>query len=147
MSVMLAPDFVLTLLDRDAEGHGDAADWVLVAEEDLVTTPLALAVIDDGAGAEAPAVREDFARGAYAVRWWADALDETLAISRRRQLDGRHETVQPVQRFAAGAVAMEGAGLAFAVCGRLRPARIGRAAGWFRPAGLTLHGIIHGKDP
>ena len=87
MSVVLAPDFVLTLLDRDAANHGEAADWVLVAEEDLVTTPLALAVIDDGAGAEAPAVREDFARGAYAVRWWADALDETLAISRRRELD------------------------------------------------------------
>jgi predicted nucleic acid-binding protein len=87
VSVVLAPDFVLTLLDREADGHSDAADWVLVAEEDLVTTPLALAVIDDGAGAEAPAVREDFARGAYAVRWWADALDETLAISRRRQLD------------------------------------------------------------
>ncbi len=87
MSVVLAPDFVLTLLDREADGHSDAADWVLVAEEDLVTTPLALAVIDEGAGAEAPAVREDFARGAYAVRWWADALDETLAISRRRQLD------------------------------------------------------------
>jgi predicted nucleic acid-binding protein len=87
VSVVLAPDFVLTLLDRDATDHGEAADWVLVAEEDLVTTPLALAAIDDGAGPEAPAVREDFARGAYAVRWWADALDETLAISRRRELD------------------------------------------------------------
>ena len=87
MSVVLAPDFVLTLLDRDAAGHGDAADWVLVAEEDLVTTPLALAASDAGAGAEAPAVREDFARGAYTVRWWADALDETLAISRKRELD------------------------------------------------------------
>jgi predicted nucleic acid-binding protein len=87
VSVVLAPDFVLTLLDRGAEGHGDAADWVLVAEEDLVTTPLALAAIDKAAGPQAPAIREDFARGAYAVRWWADALDETLAISRRRELD------------------------------------------------------------
>jgi len=84
LSVVLAPDFVLTLLDCDADGHGEAADWVLVAEEDLVTTPIALAAIDQAAGAEAPAVRDDFARGAYAVRWWADALDETLAFARRR---------------------------------------------------------------
>lgn len=85
--MVLAPDFVLALLDRDADGHQDAADWVRVAEEDMVTTPLALTVIDQGAGEAAPAVRDDFARGAYAVRWWADALDETLAISRKRDLD------------------------------------------------------------
>ena len=84
MSVVLAPDFVLTLLDRDAAGHAEAAAWVLAVEEDLVTTPLALAAIDAGAGAAAPAVREDFARGAYAVRWWADALDETLTLARKR---------------------------------------------------------------
>ena len=87
MSVVLAPDFVLALLDRDASGHAEAADWVGLVEEDLVTTPLALASIDEQAGEAAPAVRDDFARGAYTVRWWADALDETLAISKRRDLD------------------------------------------------------------
>jgi hypothetical protein len=87
VSVVLAPDFVLTLLDRAAEGHADAAAWVQVVEEDLVTTPLALAAIDAGAGDAAPAVRDDFSRGAYAVRWWADALDETLALSRKRHVD------------------------------------------------------------
>lgn len=86
MSAVVAPDFVLTLLDRDAAGHADAAAWVQAAEEDLVTTPLALAAIDAGAGAAAPAVRDDFARGAYVVRWWADALDETLAFARRREI-------------------------------------------------------------
>jgi predicted nucleic acid-binding protein len=87
LSVVLAPDFVLALLDRDAAGHDDAASWVRLAEEDLVTTPLALTTIDAGAAEAAPAVRDDFARGAYGVRWWADALDETLAISRKRDLD------------------------------------------------------------
>jgi predicted nucleic acid-binding protein len=92
MSVVLAPDFVLALLDRGADGHSEAADWVRVASEDLVTTPLALATVDADArerGGEkaAAAVRDDFARGAYAVRWWADALDETLSISRKRDLD------------------------------------------------------------
>lgn len=87
MSVVLAPDFVLAVVDRDADGHRTAADWVLAVEEDLVTTPLALATIDAAAGEAAPAVRDDFARGAYAVRWWADALDETLALAKRRGLD------------------------------------------------------------
>ena len=89
MSVVLAPDFVIALLDREAEGHEEAAEWVGLLEEDLVTTPLALAVVDAAAAERdaASAVREDFARGAYTVRWWADALDETLAISRKRGLD------------------------------------------------------------
>jgi predicted nucleic acid-binding protein len=86
VSAVVAPDFVLTLLDRSAEGHAAAAAWVQLAEEDLVTTPLALAAIDAGAGEAAPAVRDDFARGAYVVRWWADALDETLTIARKRKL-------------------------------------------------------------
>ena len=92
MSVVLAPDFVLAVLDRGDHGHDDAAAWVRVAEEDLVTTPLALPAIDEGArrrgGADAAAaVRDDFARGAYAIRWWADAADETLSLARKRDLD------------------------------------------------------------
>jgi predicted nucleic acid-binding protein len=98
MSVVLAPDFVLAVLDRDAAGHADASAWVRGAEEDLVTTPLALALVDERArerGGEeaAAAVREDFARGAYAVRWWADALDETLAVARKRRLDLVHASL------------------------------------------------------
>lgn len=92
MSVVLAPDFVLSVIDRDAPGHAAAASWVRAAEEDLVTTPLALTAIDAGARARggesaAAAVREDFTRGAYAARWWADALDETLALARQHELD------------------------------------------------------------
>jgi uncharacterized protein len=92
VSVVLSPDFVLAVLDRGDPGHADAAAWIRAAEEDLVTTPLALPLIDDGArvrgGAEAAAaVRDDFARGAYAVRWWADAADETLAVARKGDLD------------------------------------------------------------
>jgi predicted nucleic acid-binding protein len=92
VSVVLAPDFVLAVLDRGDAGHEPAAAWVRVAEEDLVTTPLGLAAVDDGARARggdeaAAAVRDDFARGAYAARWWADALDETLAFARKHELD------------------------------------------------------------
>ena len=92
MSAVLAADFVLAVLDSDDPGHQQAAAWVRVAEEDLITTPLALAVLDErarqaGGEGAAAAVRDDFARGAYAVRWWADALDETLAVARKRKLD------------------------------------------------------------
>jgi hypothetical protein len=33
-------------------------------------------------------VQRDFERGAYAVRWWADALKETLGIARRHPAVG-----------------------------------------------------------
>jgi predicted nucleic acid-binding protein len=88
VSVVVAPDFVTVLLDRGLIHHREAASWAGAVEEDLVTTPLALAIIDiraDERGAAA-AVREDFARGAYTVRWWADALDESLAIARTQDV-------------------------------------------------------------
>jgi predicted nucleic acid-binding protein len=56
-------------------------------DDDLVTSPLALAEMDyfigryGGRGA-AEVLWTDFASGAYGVRWWADALEETLAIAR-----------------------------------------------------------------
>jgi predicted nucleic acid-binding protein len=88
VTVVVDADFVLALVRRRHPRHADAVDLVETLDEDLVTSPLAVADIDRGvarhAGADARrAVRADFERGAYAVRWWADALKETLAIARR----------------------------------------------------------------
>ncbi|HMJ35552.1 MAG TPA: hypothetical protein VK501_16710 [Baekduia sp.] len=88
MAVIVDPDFVLALARRRHPRHPDAVALVATLDEDLVTSPLAVADIDraiaDAAGDEArSAVRRDFERGAYAVRWWADALKETLAIGQR----------------------------------------------------------------
>jgi predicted nucleic acid-binding protein len=88
VTVVLGPDFVLALVRRRHPRHEDAVALIATLDEDLVTSPLAVADIDcavgDAAGDEAQrAVWRDFERGAYAVRWWADALKETLVIARR----------------------------------------------------------------
>jgi predicted nucleic acid-binding protein len=88
MTVIVDPEFVCAVVRRRHPRHGDAIALVETLDEDLVTSPLALADIDravcDLAGTDArEAVWRDFERGAYAVRWWADALKETLAIARR----------------------------------------------------------------
>ena len=89
MTVVVGADFVLAVARRRHPRHGQAVALVETLDEDLVTSPLALADIDaaiaDAAGEDARrAVWRDFERGAYAVRWWADALKETLVIARRQ---------------------------------------------------------------
>jgi uncharacterized protein len=93
VTVVIDSDFVLALARRRHPRHTDAVALVETLDEDLVTSPLALADIDAGVvgavGTHAQqAVWRDFERGAYAVRWWADALKETLAIARRHPETG-----------------------------------------------------------
>jgi predicted nucleic acid-binding protein len=87
MAVVLDTSVVLALMRaRDAD-HERVRDWVAELDEDLVTSPLAVAEMDHHAAALGP----DFSRGlwgdidsgAYAVRWWADAMTETIEIARR----------------------------------------------------------------
>jgi uncharacterized protein len=88
LTVVLDTGAVVALM-RDADRrHGAAVAWFDVNDEDLVTTPLALAEMDyfaHGAGGHdaASSLWQDFESGAYAVRWWADALSQTLAIARQ----------------------------------------------------------------
>ena len=88
MTVILDTGAVVALM-RDADRHHRAAQaWFEVADEDLVTTPLALAEMDYfaySAGGHDAASRlwGDFESGAYAVRWWADALTQTIVIARQ----------------------------------------------------------------
>ncbi|QEC47098.1 PIN domain-containing protein [Baekduia soli] len=86
MTVVVDSGFVLALARRRDPRHAEAVGILAELDEDLVTSPLALADLDrsvaDALGDEARhAVWRDFERGAYAVRWWADALKETLAIA------------------------------------------------------------------
>ena len=88
MTVVVDAGFVLAVARGRHPRHREAVALVETLDEDLVTSPLAVADIDravaEAAGADAQqAVWRDFERGAYAVRWWADALKETLAIARR----------------------------------------------------------------
>jgi predicted nucleic acid-binding protein len=93
VTVIVDADFVLAVARSRHPRHREAVTLVETLDEDLVTSPLALADIDcavaETAGSDAQqAVWRDFERGAYAVRWWADALKETLAIARRHPETG-----------------------------------------------------------
>lgn len=88
MTVVLDSSVVIALYDRGDEHHEAAARWAELLDEDLVTSPLALAEIDHvvrerGGAAGEKALRRDLDRGAFSARWWADALAQSLQIARR----------------------------------------------------------------
>jgi predicted nucleic acid-binding protein len=88
VSVAIDSSLVLALYDGADEHHADAVAWMRDADDELVTTPLVLAELDHLLGSIAPKARaalyDDFERGALVLRWWADALDESIAIARAR---------------------------------------------------------------
>jgi predicted nucleic acid-binding protein len=93
VSIVLDTDVVLALYDSGDPEHAASAEWVSTVDEDLVTTPIALAEMDQlvstrGGEAGRRALWRDLDVGAYGVRWWADALSETLAIARRHPTAG-----------------------------------------------------------
>ncbi len=93
MTVVLDTNVVVALYDAGDPDHALVADWVATLDEDLVATPMAVAEMDylvlTRGGADArDALWDDLDAGAYVVRWWADALNETLRIARRQPFVG-----------------------------------------------------------
>jgi uncharacterized protein len=93
LTVVFDTSVALALYDAGEPDHRAVVDWLQALDEDLVTTPLTLAEMDhllDARGGRA--VREvfwrDLADNAYDVRWWADALNETVGIARRYPFAG-----------------------------------------------------------
>jgi predicted nucleic acid-binding protein len=89
VSVVLDTGVVVALMFPDDRHHHAAVRLVAQASDELVTTPLALAEMDHLALARVgrhaqEALWDDFERGAFAVRWWADGLRDTLAVARTR---------------------------------------------------------------
>jgi predicted nucleic acid-binding protein len=87
MAVVLDTSVVIALMrGRDAD-QDRVRGWLDTLDDDLVTSPLAVAEMDRHAAALGADFSrgqwDDLHRGAYAVRWWADALAETIAIARR----------------------------------------------------------------
>ncbi len=87
MAVVVDTSFVLALANADDAHHDDAREWLTLADDDLVTSPLVVAQVEDvlhrfGGRTAAEAFWADLDAGAYVVRWWADALPETIAIAR-----------------------------------------------------------------
>src|SRR5690349_3010342 len=80
---------VVALMREDDTHHRTAAAWMLSTDEDLVTTPLALAEMDHLVPRDAAHfLWDDFESGAFGVRWWAEGLTETLRIARRHPFLG-----------------------------------------------------------
>lgn len=89
MTVVIDTNVLLALIDVDDEFHGEATAFYTELDEDLVTTPLAVAEMDHlitertgRPGAER--LWTTLESGAVTVRWWATAMPETLAIVRAR---------------------------------------------------------------
>jgi predicted nucleic acid-binding protein len=88
VTVVVDSSFVLALGRRDDPDHAAALTWIQDVDEDLVTSPLVVAEMDelvarDLGEAGTMALWHDLEAGVYTVRWWADALAETLSIARR----------------------------------------------------------------
>jgi len=93
LTVVLDTNVVVALYDSADPDHGLVAEWVATLDEDLVATPLAVAEMDyvvarRGGRAAHEALWRDLDAGAYLVRWWADALNETLRIAQRYPFAG-----------------------------------------------------------
>lgn len=92
MTIVLDTNVVLALYDAADPDHDPVAELPLL-DEDLVTTPLAVAEMEHlvrrrGGERARDALWGDLGSGAYVVRWWADALAETLQIARRHPVAG-----------------------------------------------------------
>jgi predicted nucleic acid-binding protein len=93
LTIVADTSFILALVRARDDDHEAALAWMQQSDEDFVTSPLALAELDHlvrrlvGEHAQ-QALWEDFDAGVYGVRWWADALSETLAIARRHPFLG-----------------------------------------------------------
>jgi uncharacterized protein len=86
LAVVLDTSATVALIHRDDPHHVAAAAFFAAVDDDLITTPLAVAEMDYfafrlGGPAAAMLLWRDFQSGALGVRWWADAMDETLAIA------------------------------------------------------------------
>lgn len=89
MSVILDTSVVVALYESRSPEHDEAVHWLDTLDDELVTTPLAVAEMDSlvrrrGGAVGQKALWRNLDAGAWTVRWWADALDETLGIARRR---------------------------------------------------------------
>jgi uncharacterized protein len=93
LTVVFDTSVALALYDAGEPDHEAVGQWLLTLDEDLVTTPLTLVEMDHmleaRGGRDVRAVLwRDLADGAYDVRWWADALHETVGIARRYPFAG-----------------------------------------------------------
>ena len=88
MSLVVDTSIVLAALNRADRAHATVRDWLLTVDEDLFTSPMAIAEIDHLVGVHGgPEARRalwnDLESGVYTVRWWADGVADMLDVAER----------------------------------------------------------------
>jgi predicted nucleic acid-binding protein len=110
--IVVDTSVILAYMNSADEHHESVREWLLQADDDLVTTPLIVAEADHlvaarGGRAAAGALRADLAAGAYVVDWWPQAIATAVRVADRYDdmplgladaslvaLAERHETVE-----------------------------------------------------
>ena len=92
MAVVVDSSAILALADRADPDHDLMVEWIELADDDLVISPLVAAHADEllraaGGPAAGEAFASDLKSGAYVVRWWADAMAESATIVGEQQVD------------------------------------------------------------
>ncbi len=109
MTLVVSSSFLLGLYDPGHPGHAPAAALYEAVDEELVTTPLAVADLERLIATRwgkdhTVALLEDLDSGAVTVRWWSTAMAETVAIARERPALGLTDAsllaLAPVARTA-----------------------------------------------
>jgi hypothetical protein len=88
VAVVLDTSVLVASFDRDEPDHAVVRAWLATSDEDLVTTPLAVAEMDHmirvrGGETAQQQLWADLEAGAVTVRWWADGIRDTVGVARR----------------------------------------------------------------
>jgi len=89
VSLVVDTSVVVAALNRNDRAHAQVRDWLLTVDEDLFTSPLAVAEMDHLVGSRGGvdaqrALWGDLESGVYTVRWWADGVADVLDVVQRR---------------------------------------------------------------
>jgi len=88
VAVVLDTSVVYARMDRNDADHAAVSAWIDEQDDELVTTPLAVAEMDYlltriGGAPAAAALRTDLKAGTYEVEWWPAAVTESVSVADR----------------------------------------------------------------
>jgi uncharacterized protein len=90
VAIALDTSVVYARMDRNDADHEAVSAWIDEQDDELVTTPLAVAEMDYlltriGGVPAAGALRADLRTGTYGVDWWPGAMMESVAVADRHE--------------------------------------------------------------
>jgi len=93
VAIALDTSVVYAYMDGNDADHQAVSAWIDGQDDELVTTPLAIAEMDYlltkvGGPRAAAALRHDLRAGTYVVEWWPTALAEAVTVADRHEPTG-----------------------------------------------------------